>query len=84
MRTHECTKTVGSQLHRTGTSIISFTPTNGQNAGDLMPNACRWEKGPKCGSLPLNAGELAALTLFQECCSVPLSKISEDPGYDGG
>ena len=23
-------------------------------------------------------------TLFQECCSVPLSKISEDPGYDGG
>ena len=61
MRTHECIKTVGSQLHRTGTSIILFTPTNGQNAGDLMPNAGRREKGPKCGSLPLNAGELAAL-----------------------
>ena len=61
MRTHECTKTVGSQLHRTGTSIILFTPTNGQNAGDLMPNAGRREKGPKCESLPLNAGELAAL-----------------------
>ena len=26
-----------------------------------MPNAGRREKGPKCGSLPLNAGELAAL-----------------------
>ena len=61
MRTHECTKTVGSQLHRTGTSIILFTPTNGQNAGHLMPNAGRREKSPKCGSLPFNAGELAGL-----------------------
>ena len=26
-----------------------------------MPNAGRREKGPKCGSLLLNAGELAAL-----------------------
>ena len=26
-----------------------------------MPNAGRREKGPKCGSLPLNVGELAAL-----------------------
>ena len=30
-------------LHKTG------TPTNGQNAGDLMPNASRREKGRKCG-----------------------------------
>ena len=42
-------------LHRTG------TPTNSQNAGDLMPNEGGREKGPKCGSLPLNPGELAAL-----------------------
>ena len=39
---------------------ISHTP-NGQYAGDLTPNAHKREKGPKCGSLPLNAGELAAL-----------------------
>ena len=45
-----CTNLVAEWLHRTG------TPTNGQNAGDLMPNAGRREKGPKCGSLPLNAG----------------------------
>ena len=38
-----CTNLVGEWLHRTG------TPTNGQNAGDLMPNAGRREKGPKCG-----------------------------------
>ena len=61
MHTHACTKTVGSQLHRTGTPIVLVTHTNGQNAGDLMPNAGRRKKGPKCGSLPLNAGELAAL-----------------------
>ena len=48
-------------MHRTGTPIILVTPTNGQNAGDLMPNAGRREKGPKCGSLPLNAGKLTAL-----------------------
>ena len=48
-------------MHRTGTTIILVTLTNGQNVGDLMPNASRREKGPKCGSLPLNAGELAAL-----------------------
>ena len=52
---------VGSRLHRTGSSIILFTPTNGQNAGDLMPNGGKREKGLKCGSLPLNARELAAL-----------------------
>ena len=28
-----------------------------------MPNAGRREKGPKCGSLPLNEGELAALVM---------------------
>ena len=52
-----CTNLVGEWLHRTG------APTNGQNAGDLMPNAGRREKDPKCGSLLLNAGELAALLL---------------------
>ena len=36
------------QLHRTVTPIIFVTPTNGQNAGDLMPNAGRREKRPKC------------------------------------
>ena len=38
-----CTNLVGEWLHRTG------TPTNDQNAGDLMPNAGRREKGLKCG-----------------------------------
>ena len=49
------------QLHRTGTPIILVIPTNDQNAGDLMPSVGRREKGPKCRSFPLNAGELAAL-----------------------
>ena len=70
MRTHECTKAVGSQLHRTGTPLVLFTPTNSQNAGDLMPNAGRRGKGPTCGSLPLNAGELAALSWSIQSCHV--------------
>ena len=43
------------------------TPTEGQYAGDLVSNAGKREMGPKCGSLPRNAGELAGLfeMLFQ-------------------
>ena len=37
------------------------TPTEGQYAGDLVSNAGKREMGPKCGSLPRNAGELAGL-----------------------
>ena len=39
------------------------TPTEGQYAGDLVSNAGKREMGPKCGSLPRNAGELAGLHL---------------------
>ena len=35
-----------------------------------MPNAGRREKGPKCGSLPLNAGELAALRVQDAATAV--------------
>ena len=56
MLTHACTRTVGyMQLHRTGTPIILVTPTNGQNAGDWMPNAGRREKDPKCGRVGSSA-----------------------------
>ena len=41
-----------------------------------MPNAGRREKGPKCGSLPLNAGELAALLLI--LLTVGSSKAQSD------
>ena len=39
------------RLHRTGLHLYLT----------VTPNVGRWEKGPKCKSLLLNAGELAAL-----------------------
>ena len=59
VRTHACTKTVRCTVTQ-NTHAHHFGHTH-QWSGDLMPNAGRREKGPKCGSLPLNAGELAAL-----------------------
>jgi hypothetical protein len=46
------------------------TPTEGQYAGDLVSNAGKREMGPKCGSLPLNAGKLAGLAVatYQSLC----------------
>ena len=46
------------------------TPTEGQYAGDLVSNAGKREMGPKCGSLPRNAGELAGLVVLIVKCRV--------------
>ena len=49
---------------------LATTPTEGQYAGDLVSNAGKREMGPKCGSLPRNAGELAGLFTASTCASV--------------
>ena len=58
-------------------ALKTTTPTEGQYAGDLVSNAGKREMGPKCRSLPRNAGELAGLVTMALCLAYIVRMIPE-------